>query len=100
MDLQELLRKGRHTMLSPVVYRTIRSMIVVSLAAVFFLVLLPVMAMAQEAYLVTAADGSLSAYDLATNNAFCKANSPPNNRPQQPKSDFWTGTKAPRRLRP
>ena len=55
-------------MLSPVVYRTTRSMIVVSLAAVFFLVLLPVMAMAQEAYLVTAADGSLSAYDLATNN--------------------------------
>jgi len=55
-------------MLSPVVYRTTRSMIVVSLAAVFFLVLLPVMAMAQEAYLVTAAGGSLSAYDLATNN--------------------------------
>jgi hypothetical protein len=69
MDLQELLRKGRHTMLSPVVYRTTRSTIVVSLAAVFFLVLLPVMAMAQEAYLVTAAGGSsLSAYDLATNN--------------------------------
>ena len=55
-------------MLSPVVYRTTRSTIVVSLAAVFFLVLLPVMAMAQEAYLVTAADGSLSAYNLATNN--------------------------------
>ena len=47
-------------MLSPVVYRTTRSTIVVSLAAVFFLVLLPVMAMAQEAYLVTAADGSLA----------------------------------------
>jgi hypothetical protein len=68
MDLQEVLRKGRHTMLSPVVYRTTRSTIVVSLAAVFFLVLLPVMAIAQEAYLVTAADGSLSAYNLATNN--------------------------------
>ena len=55
-------------MLSPVVYRKTRSPIVVSLAAVFFFVLLPLMAMAQEAYLVTADDGSLSAYDLSTNN--------------------------------
>ena len=54
-------------MLSPIVYRTIRSRIVVSLAAVFVLLLLQSAAMAQEAYLVTAADGSLSAYNLATN---------------------------------
>ncbi len=54
-------------MLSPIVYRTTRSRIGVALAAVCFLVLLP-LAAAQEAYLVTAADGSLSAYNLATNN--------------------------------
>ncbi len=55
-------------MFSPVFHRSTRSTIVVCLAAVFFFVLLPSMAMAQEAYLVTAADGSLSAYNLATNN--------------------------------
>ena len=54
-------------MLSPLVYRTTRSKTVVVLAAVFF-VLFPSIAMAQEAYLVTAGDGSLSAYNLATNN--------------------------------
>ncbi len=55
-------------MLSPVVYCTTRFKIVVSLAAIFVLLLLQPAAMAQEAYLVTAADGSLSAYNLATNN--------------------------------
>ena len=53
-------------MLSPLVYRITRSKTVVVLAAVFF-VLLPSIAIAQEAYLVTAGDGSLSAYNLATN---------------------------------
>ncbi len=55
-------------MFSPFVYRTTRSRIVVSLTTVFVLLLLPSAAMAQEAYLVTAVDGSLSAYNLATNN--------------------------------
>ncbi len=55
-------------MLSPIVYRRSRSAIVVSVAAVFSFVLLPWMAVAQEAYLVTTSDGSLSAYNLATNN--------------------------------
>jgi len=48
--------------------------------------------------------GSVGDYDTGSpagsSRAFCKANSPPNNGPQQPKSDLWTGTKAPRRLRP
>jgi hypothetical protein len=55
-------------MLSPVAYHKPRCTIAVSLATVFVLVLLPSITMAQEAYLVTAADGSLSAYNLATNN--------------------------------
>ena len=55
-------------MLSPLVYRTTRSRIVVSLAAICSFVLLSLTAIAQESYLVTAADGSLSAYNLATNN--------------------------------
>ena len=55
-------------MLSPIVYGKIRPVILASLAAVFVLVLLQSGAMAQEAYLVSAADGSLSAYNLATNN--------------------------------
>ncbi len=54
-------------MFSPTVYRITRSRVAVSLAAVFLSVLLPVMANAQEAYLVTAQGGSLSAYNLATN---------------------------------
>jgi hypothetical protein len=54
-------------MLSPAVHRRTFSDIVASLGAVFFFVLLPSMAMAQEAYLVTAGDGSLSAYNLASN---------------------------------
>jgi len=54
-------------MLSPLVYRTTLYRTVVALAAVLFVVL-PSMAIAQESYLVTAADGSLSAYNLATNN--------------------------------
>jgi hypothetical protein len=41
--------------------------ILASLAAVFVLVLLQSAAMAQESYLVSAVDGSLSAYNLSTN---------------------------------
>ena len=54
-------------MLSPFVYRKRRSTITLALAVVFCFALLCSMAMAQESYLVTAADGSLSAYNLATN---------------------------------
>lgn len=54
-------------MLSPVIKRTTLSPIVVSLAAFFVFFLFPLVATAQEAYLVTGVDGSLSAYDLATN---------------------------------
>lgn len=55
-------------MLSPIVYSKTRPAIVISLAAIFLFVLLPSTATGQEAYLVTATDGSLSTYNLANNN--------------------------------
>ena len=56
-------------MLSPFVYRKHRSTITLHSGRLFsFRSASASMAMAQESYLVTAADGSLSAYNLATNN--------------------------------
>ena len=55
-------------MFSPLVHRTTRPRMAVYLASVLALLLLRSAAMAQESYLVSAADGSLSAYNLATNN--------------------------------
>jgi DNA-binding beta-propeller fold protein YncE len=54
-------------MSSPIVYSKTRPVILTSLVAVFVVLVLQCAVMAQEAYLVSGVDGSLSAYNLATN---------------------------------